>query len=142
MKRKLYVLGSTKLDEDQREAIQDFGQAIFLTDRQLVTAEGVAGVAATVAEAYTAMGGTVEYITKGEVPDSKDVVILANEDYANRVKNKVGDWAAHGWLFVVGDEALNQFHMDLLKNLSDKDITLQRYGGGARKVSGRRRARS
>lgn len=134
-KRKIYVLGRTTLDEDEDEAIRELGKAMQLTERQLVTAKGVEGVAQAVDFGFRSMGGVTEYITPGTIPDSRDVIIFADPAYAARVQERVPDWQDRGWLFVMNAEGLFEFHFELLKVLADKGIALPPKGGGAVVIS-------
>lgn len=130
-KRRIYVLGRTTLDKDEDEAIRELGKAMQLTDRQLVTAKGVEGVAQAVDFGFRSLGGVTEYITPGTIPDSRDVIIFADGGYAARVQERVPDWQDRGWIFVMNAEGLFDFHHQLLKVLAEKGITIPPLGGGA-----------
>lgn len=133
--RKIYVLGITDLDEDEDEAIRDLGQGIALTGKQLVTAKGVAGVAQAAAWGFEQHGGKTEYITTGTIPDSRDVLIFADPQFEQRVRERVPDADERGWI-IIRRQDIHQFHLDTLKALAEKDIRLPKYGGGGN-VGGR-----
>lgn len=131
-KRKIYVLGITQLDEDEDEAVRDLGQGIALTGKQLVTAKGLTGVAQAAAWGFHhAGGGDAEWISTGTIPASRDVIIIGDHSYHQRVRDRVPDVEERGWLFVRRED-LFQFHLDTLKALAEKGVHLPKYrqGGG------------
>lgn len=124
---RIYVLGKLTLTNEEREDIEELGQVIAIVGSQLVTADIAIGTPAAVAAGYLRQGGTPEFITNGIIPDSRNLIILADQDFHDRVAQRVPDWKDRGWLMIFDIHRLN---IEVLKYLADKGLSLPSRGGG------------
>jgi hypothetical protein len=125
--RKIYLLGKPNLTPEEQDDLEEIGEAIAACGQQLITAQVNVGTSLAVATGYIKAGGKPEYFEPGLVPDDRNILIIADEAFHDRIAQRVPDWKARGWLMIFDVHRLN---IETLKYMADHGITLRKDGDG------------
>ena len=97
-KSSIVVLGVPDLDKDEIDLFNEIGNAIYQSNRQLVTTKSK-GVGAAVHDGFRKAGGTTEWLPHGEIPDHDRVLVFGDQHFQKRLDEAVPDWRDRGWDF-------------------------------------------
>lgn len=119
----IVVIGISKLDKEQDEAVRDIGRAIAHVGKQLVTTKAP-GVASAAAAGFKLAGHRATFLQQGEVPPKEaEVVVIADNDFLTKLAERLPDYTDRGWVIVHTND-LFDFHLKLLQVLTEQDRPL------------------
>jgi hypothetical protein len=93
------VLGKKTVHKNEVKPLRDFGHALALRGNQLVTTRGT-GAPAEVAIGFAEGGGTVKFLSEGEKPGERSVIIFTNSKMQKDLDETKPGWRDRNWVII------------------------------------------
>ena len=96
------VLGKASFRDSEAPALADFGKALFIRGKQLLTTKS-RGAAMSVEAGYISAGGDPQYLTAGDLKpfDGRyPVVIFTDKRMQDQLDERMPDWRTRNWIVI------------------------------------------
>lgn len=97
--KEVVVLGKRSVHKSEVKPLREFGHALALRGNQLVT-NNTPGAATEVAAGFAEGGGTVKWLSPGEGPGDRPVIIFTNSKMQQDLDRDKPGWRDRGWLII------------------------------------------